>query len=140
LSWTARSGAARYNVKRSLTPGGPYALLASTTGTNYTDTAVTNGTTYYYVVSAANIAGESAPSSEVAATPFASPIILTVISATNGQFTLQFQAVNGRTYIVQTSADLATWTPIYSNQASSSVFLYTDTNAVDQARFYRVKQ
>jgi fibronectin type 3 domain-containing protein len=140
LSWNVGSGASACNVKRSVTSGGPYALVASTTGTNYTDTAVTNGTTYYYVVSAANITGESAASNEVTATPFASPIILTIVSATNGQFTLQFQAVNGRTYVVQTSTDLATWSPIYTNQAIGSPFLFTDTNAVDQARFYRVKQ
>jgi len=139
LTWTTSSGASEYNVKRSLTSG-PYALLATTAATNYTDTAVTNGTTYYYIVSAANISGESPASSQVAATPFASPIVLTVISATNNQFTLQFQAVNGRTYTVLTSTDLAGWTPIYSNQASGSVFLFTDTNAVDQSRFYRVKQ
>jgi fibronectin type 3 domain-containing protein len=140
LSWNASSGAARYNVKRSLTSGGPYALLGSTTGTNYIDSAVTNGMTYYYVVSAANIAGESGASSEVSATPFASPIILTIVSATNNQFTFQFQAVNGRTYVVLSSADLANWTPIYTNQASSGVFMFTDTNATGVATFYRVKQ
>jgi fibronectin type 3 domain-containing protein len=140
LRWNPSSGASLYSVKRSVTTGGPYALVASTTGTNCTDTAVTNGTAYYYIVSAANVSGESAASSEVGATPFAAPIILTVVTTTNNQFTLQFQAVNGRTYIVQTSTDLAGWTPIYTNQAGGSVFLFTDTNTVDQERFYRVKQ
>lgn len=65
LSWTSSSGATGYNVKRSLTAGGPYATIASgVTATTYTDSAVTRGTSYYYVVSAQNSDGESYNSSE----------------------------------------------------------------------------
>jgi hypothetical protein len=69
LSWSASSGATSYNVKRSTTNGGPYTTIASPTTTGYTDTGLTNGTTYYYVVSAVNTAGQSANSSQVSATP-----------------------------------------------------------------------
>src|SRR5499427_1440989 len=62
LSWSASSGARSYNVKRSTTSGGPYTTIASPTTSSYTDTGVTNGTTYYYVVSAVNTAGQSANS------------------------------------------------------------------------------
>jgi fibronectin type 3 domain-containing protein len=73
LSWNASAGAATYNVKRSTTNGGPYnTAVASPTATNYTDTTVTNGTTYYYVVSAVNSVGQSANSAQASATP-ASP-------------------------------------------------------------------
>jgi fibronectin type 3 domain-containing protein len=73
LSWSASTGAASYNVKRSTTNGGPYnTAVASPTATNYTDTTVTNGTIYYYVVSAVNTAGQSANSAQASATP-ASP-------------------------------------------------------------------
>ncbi|WP_025678905.1 hypothetical protein [Paenibacillus massiliensis] len=58
-----------YNIKRSTSKGGPYSLLASTSGTSYTDTSVLNGTTYYYVVSSVNEAGESADSAEKTITP-----------------------------------------------------------------------
>jgi fibronectin type 3 domain-containing protein len=69
LSWTAVSGANSYNIKRSLTPGGPYTVVG-TSGTNsHTDLGLTNGITYYYVVSAVGYGGESANSSEVSATP-----------------------------------------------------------------------
>jgi fibronectin type 3 domain-containing protein len=69
LSWIASTNATSYNVKRSVTNGGPYATIASPTKTNYSDLTVTNGTTYYYVVTAVNAAGESANSNQVSATP-----------------------------------------------------------------------
>jgi cellulose 1,4-beta-cellobiosidase len=69
LSWSASSGATSYNVKRSTTNGGPYTTIASPRTTSYTNTGLKNGTTYYYVVSAVNTAGESANSSQVSTTP-----------------------------------------------------------------------
>lgn len=73
LSWTAVTGAAGYNVKRSITAGGPYTAIASNVfGTSYEDTDVMNDTTYYYVVTAVGPNGESANSNEASATPQAS--------------------------------------------------------------------
>jgi PKD repeat protein len=70
LSWTASSGASHYDVKRSTTSGGGYSVIADNiTATSYLDSGVTNGTTYYYVVSAGNAQGESGNSSQVSATP-----------------------------------------------------------------------
>ena len=69
LAWNASSGATSYNVKRATVSGGPYTVVASPTSTSYTDTGLTNGTTYYYVVSAVNSGGESADSSQVSARP-----------------------------------------------------------------------
>ena len=70
LGWTASAGATSYNVKRSTTNGGPYSTaVASPTLTTYTDTTVTNGTPYYYVVTAVNTAGESGNSNQASATP-----------------------------------------------------------------------
>jgi fibronectin type 3 domain-containing protein len=72
LTWNASTGATSYHVKRSTTSGGPFtSTLASPTATNYLDTTVTNGTAYFYVVSAVNAAGESANSSQSTATPVA---------------------------------------------------------------------
>ena len=71
LTWNASSGATSYHVKRSTASGGPYNQVASTTVANDTDASLANGTTYYYVVSALNSAGESADSSQVSATPAA---------------------------------------------------------------------
>ena len=69
LSWNPAAGATAYQIKRSLTTGGPYALIASTASTTHTDSPLNNGTTYFYVVSASNSVGESANSTEVNATP-----------------------------------------------------------------------
>ena len=73
LAWTASTGATSYNVKRAATNGGPYTTVASPVGTSYTDTTVTNGTTYYYVVTAVSASGESANSNQASATPGATP-------------------------------------------------------------------
>jgi len=69
LSWSASTGATLYYVKRATTSGGPYTQISSPTATTYTDTGLTNGTTYFYVVSAYNSAGESSNSSQASATP-----------------------------------------------------------------------
>jgi hypothetical protein len=73
LSWSASANASGYNVKRGLASGGPYTLLASSHSTSSTDSSVSNGTTYYYVVSAYNTAGESGNSNEASATPEHNP-------------------------------------------------------------------
>jgi hypothetical protein len=70
LSWTVSTGASTYNVKRTTTSGLNYAVIKSgVTATSFTDATVTNGTTYFYVVSAQNAQGESPNSSEVGARP-----------------------------------------------------------------------
>lgn len=67
LSWGPASGATSYNVKRSGTSGGPYALIASIAATSYADEGLTSGT-YYYVVTCMSASGESPNSIEVSGT------------------------------------------------------------------------
>ena len=78
LTWSSVSGATNYNVKRSTDIGsitnGSFTTIASTTATTYTDTNVSGGVTYYYVVSALNAGGESANSAAVSATPPQPPV------------------------------------------------------------------
>jgi cellulose 1,4-beta-cellobiosidase len=71
LVWKASTGATSYHIKRSTTSGGPYTTVATGTCLCATNTGVTNGTTYYYVVSAVNTAGESVNSAQVSAKPVA---------------------------------------------------------------------
>jgi cellulose 1,4-beta-cellobiosidase len=141
LSWNAASGATRYNLKRSTNTGGAYTIVSSLTGTNSTDTGLSNGTTYYYVVSATNSSGESANSSEVSATPVPSPAVSLIAGPyTNGQFTLQFLGATNHTYIIQLSTNLIDWVPVFTNQPAGGQFIYTDSNASAPATFYRVRQ
>jgi hypothetical protein len=63
-----------YNIKRSVTSGGPYTIIGTVTGAKFTDTTVTNGNTYYYVVSVVNSLGENPNSIEVVAKPNAGQI------------------------------------------------------------------
>jgi hypothetical protein len=85
LSWTASSGATAYNVKRSTASGGPYSLIGGGSSTSFSSTGLTNGVSYYFVVSATNSAGESANSNQVSATPAAPPTSTgDLFVATNG--------------------------------------------------------
>src|SRR5262245_14342939 len=98
LSWNASSGATSYNVKRSTTAGGPYTTIASLPGTSFTNTSLTNGTAYFYVVSAVNANGESANSSQVSAIPIAANFTL---SANPTSFTIN-RGANGTSTITVT--------------------------------------
>ena len=69
LAWNAVAFAESYRVLRSITPGGPYTEVGTPSTITFSDTGVANGTTYYYVVTAVNSAGESGYSSEVFSTP-----------------------------------------------------------------------
>jgi TatA/E family protein of Tat protein translocase len=68
ITWGVNPGASSYNVKRSGTSGGPYALVASTGATSYADEGLASGT-YYYVVTSVGSYGESINSIEVSGTP-----------------------------------------------------------------------
>src|SRR5438034_305768 len=64
-----------YRVYRGFTSGGETLLTTLGVVTSYSDTAVTNGVTYYYEVSALNNVGEGPRSSEASATPVAPPTV-----------------------------------------------------------------
>ncbi|HON64891.1 MAG TPA: glycoside hydrolase family 2 TIM barrel-domain containing protein [Phycisphaerae bacterium] len=68
LGWTRSPHATDYHVKRSTTSGGPYTPVLRSPVNAATDATVAGGTTYYYVVSASNAAGETADSQEIAVT------------------------------------------------------------------------
>jgi subtilase family serine protease len=98
LAWTAPSsnGGATvtgYAVYRSTTPGGegssPYWTLGNVT--TWTDTNVTNGTTYSYKVAATNSVGTGGQSGEKSATPTAANV-----PAAPGSLTAKTAAVSNR--------------------------------------------
>ena len=71
LAWTAPAGAvsAGYRILRSGSASGPFASIGTASGTSYTDTMLTNNTTYYYVVHSFGTSGESGDGTVVNGTP-----------------------------------------------------------------------
>ena len=69
LSWAASPNATGYNVKWATANGGPYTSVTNVSGLAYTSSGLTNGTLYYFVVSATAAFGESANSTQVSARP-----------------------------------------------------------------------
>ena len=96
LSWLPSTGAASYNVKRSTTSGSSYTVIATNVAdAGYSDTGLVNGTTYYYVVSAQNLAGESVNSSQVYAMPGTLDRIIWVASSNTTGSDSQGNALDG---------------------------------------------
>lgn len=103
LDWSTAVGATSYSVYYKNTPG-----VTIDNGTRVANvspgspiTGLTNGTAYYFVVLAENVAGESAVSSELGATPQAPsvgvPSGLNITGGEIGQVTLNWAAVEGAT-------------------------------------------
>jgi fibronectin type 3 domain-containing protein len=68
LTWNSGDGnAVGYNVYRGTVSGGPYQMIntALDASTSYTDLAVVNGTTYYYVATGVNAKGQESAYSNI---------------------------------------------------------------------------
>ncbi len=133
LSWTVSnsSDVIQQKVYRSTSPGGPYSLVATIgdkTTVIYTDSAVSNGTTYYYIVRAIDVSQESTNSNESSATPdtsFTNPPTLVSGVGNDGSVDL--------TWTVSTSSNPAiTEQRIYRSATSGSGYalLTTITNNI----------
>ena len=136
LSWAAVPGAVSYNVKVSTVSGGSYTNVANVAATNFVVSGLTNGTAYYFVVSAVNIAGESLNSSQTSATPtaFVAGLTATVV---NSQVQLQWNAHAGVTgYNVKRS--LVSGGPYAAIASNLVATAYTDTNVGTCQTYYYV--
>jgi hypothetical protein len=88
LNWSASATATNYFVKRSTTSGSGYTAVATNTSLAFTNTGLSNGTLYYFVVSAGNAFGESTNSTQVSARPTSSASV--AIGVINAPGQLQF--------------------------------------------------
>ena len=105
LSWPASVSATSYHVKRSSVSGGPYVTVGCTSASSYTDSGLANGTTYYYVVSAAynanpDAGGESTDSTEASATTPSFSITpssgsVSIVQGSNSSVNINTSALNG---------------------------------------------
>jgi len=129
LKWNTVTRAASYNVFRALTNGGPYALVAGVTSTNLTDSGLAAGTSYYYVVTAANAAGWSTNSLQVSAQTISLSPFTASLSANNGQLQLTWPA-NHTGWRLQMNTNLSTtnWQDVSGANATNQI-LIKPTNA-----------
>jgi hypothetical protein len=88
LNWNASAGSTGYKVKRAATSAGPYTTITNVFPTAFIDAVVANGTTYYYVVSAVNLSGESVNSTPVGATPSSTARVNLAMSLSAGALNL----------------------------------------------------
>jgi fibronectin type 3 domain-containing protein len=84
LSWNLVTGASSYKIMRGTTSGVYSEIAAGVSGNSYSDTTVTNGSTYYYAVKSFNDA-DSANSSEVFKRPMAQPVISSIDDSISSQ-------------------------------------------------------
>jgi hypothetical protein len=130
LVWNASSGAASYNLYRSVS-GGAYTRLNTSpiTTTSYSDNGLTNGTPYCYEVTAVNSSGESVTSSPVCATPQPPPPPPTptglTATAGNAQVRLVWNASSGAaSYNLYRSVNGGAYTQL--NTSPITTTSYTD--------------
>jgi len=88
------------------------------------------------VATAAGVSTTSSPVSISVVSPVAVSNSVPAVSA--GQFSFDYSANVGLTYIVQKSSDLATWIPVVTNVASINPVHFTETAVTSGARYYRV--
>ena len=139
LSWTASLNADGYNLKSSLTNGGPYSLVASNVPTIvFTNTGLLNGTNYFYVVSATNSVGESSNSIQISVRPTSASQPALSFSMNNGQMQLAWPGDHtGWMLQVQTNSLTGTNWVTLPGTGSSSQFQVPINPAVQDV-FYRL--
>jgi fibronectin type 3 domain-containing protein len=149
LNWSASANAAGYNIRRSITSGSGFSLIATNLAmTSYIDTSATNWTTYYYVATAVGAGSESAYSPQASAMPQSPPFTLSEtalsssITMSGTTATVYFNnPVTGHTYQLQYSDTLQTgswqnYGPAQSGSAGTLLFP-APLDTTQPRRFYR---
>ncbi len=142
LTWDSVSEATKYTLHRSTTVGGPYTEISSNiTTSSYTDSGLSNGLTYYYIIRAVNDNGISDNSNEAAATPQvpapSAPINLTATTS-NAQVALTWDhSTNATGYTVLRSTYSG---GPYTAVASVTSTTYTNVGLENGKTYYFVVQ
>ena len=149
LSWTASTtSGVTYTIYRSTTSGftpSSGTQVATASGTTYTDTGLTAGTTYYYAVEATNANGSSSPSNQASATTqttttVAAPTNLTATATSTSSIGLNFTAstTSGVSYLVYRSTTSG-FTPSSANQiGTTGATTYSDNGLAAGTTYYYV--
>lgn len=138
LSWNSVPGATAYTIRRASISGGAYFTIATgVSGTNHTDTTITNGAMFFYVVSAGNAYGESLASNEASvAVPFprlaASPSAANVMLSWSNPASVML--LRSTTSLVPPVA----WLPVTNAPSLQNGIWQLHWSPDDSARFFRL--
>jgi hypothetical protein len=155
LSWTASPGssAITYSIKRTVTSGTGYSVVASGTcsssvsGTTCTDTSVTAGNTYFYIISATNLGGTTSFSGESSVTtPTNAPTNLAATAISSSLISISWSLSPGNSAItynvtrstVSGSGYLSITTGSCSAALNSSTSSCSDTSAAPGTTYYYI--
>ena len=139
LKWNTVAGATGYEVQRSTSSKGTYAVIANVDEASFTDTDVVTGKTYYYKVRPLDASGEPTlygPVSAYQAVTAAWPqVSIKVVSGTYNSVLVTWNAVAGATaYEVQRStSSKGVYTVIAEGVTETS---FTDTALVTGKTYY----
>ena len=141
LSWVPGGGATSYVLRRAATSGGPYTILAAPTVPTYSDTGLTNGSTYYYVVTAMNAIGESVLSEETSAAPETAPaapgsLVATAASLSQINLTWTNNATNAIGFKIERKTGASGAYSEIKRLAGTGVLSFSDTGAGTGTLFY----
>ena len=141
LSWSASANATSYYLKRSLTSGSGYASVATNTSLTFTNTGLSNGTLYYFVVSAVGPAGEGTNSLAVSARPTSSAPVTVSAASAAGQLQLSWPADHTGWQLQSQTNTLATglgtnWSTVAGSGQTNQIML--PLNATNDAVFFRL--
>lgn len=136
FTWNPVDGAAKYEVYRSGTKDGTYSLYCTTTGTSYTNTSASAGSTYYYKVRAIGYDGRAGSYSAIKerTCDCARPVVTAGNNATSGKVTLKWTAVTGaKSYAIYRSTSIdGTYTKMYTTTSTS----YTNSTSKGGVTYY----
>ena len=143
VTWGAVSGATKYEVYRSTSSTGTYALLTTTSYLYYTNTSVNTGTTYYYKVRAYRLVGSTkvygAFSSVVSAkTAIGTPGSVKAAPVTYNSIKVTWGAVTGASGYAVYRATSSTGTYASVGTTTSTSFTNTSTGT-GITYYYEVK-
>jgi hypothetical protein len=129
LHWTASSGSpASYSIYRGTMPDGeattPVGTVNGTT-TTFTDTGLTNYSTYFYMVTATDAVGVSPDSNEVMTTPGITPPSGTNLALNQPAYA---SSVQGAGYSATAAVD-SNWDTRWSSASSDPQWLIVDLGA-----------
>ncbi len=143
LIWSAVGGATKYEIYRATSSTGTYTKLSETASLNYTDTALTTGSVYYYKVRAYRLVGSTKVYGRFCSAVSAKPLPATVTGAKATKASLTsikviWNAVNGATKYEIYGSESSNGTYVKLSETSSVNFTQSKLQA-GKTYYYKVR-